>query len=111
METAIFENSSSTENGKHPEYIGERPSKNNPPSRHFWKWILFAPLGMCLVGFGLCLFATAHDLKVAGDLFINWFLLGTLSLVLINAGLAFIGEAVKSRVMMELRRKRRSSAG
>ena len=79
------------------------------PSRHFTKMILFAPLGMMLVGAGLCIFAEAHEMKVKGEIFINWFCWGTGSLVLINAGLAFIGEAVKSKVMLELRKKRSKS--
>ena len=66
------------------------------------KWLYLAPLGLILVGFGLCLFGNAlfTDQKAVG--FAVWFGKGTLSLITINAGLVLIAESVKNRVLYEL---------
>ncbi len=63
------------------------------------KWLVFSPLGLTLVGLGLSLTLEAARLKSAGEL---WFWLGTLGLGVVNAGLAFFGDGLKSRVLLEL---------
>jgi hypothetical protein len=64
------------------------------------KWLIFSPLGLTLVGFGLSLTLEAARLKSAGE---PWFWLGTIGLCVVNSGLVFFGDGIKSRVLLELR--------
>lgn len=73
--------------------------------KYFWKWLVLAPIGFSLVGFGLCLMIEIAHFKHQGGAFWIWFGAGTLSLVIVNAGLAFVGDAVKNRVFYEWSRK------
>lgn len=63
------------------------------------KWLVFSPLGLTLVGLGLSVTLEATRLKSVGE---PWFWLGTLGLGVVNSGLAFFGDGVKSRVLLEL---------
>jgi hypothetical protein len=63
------------------------------------KWLIFSPVGLSLVGFGLSLILEAARLKSVGE---PWFWLGTLGLCVVNSGLAFFGDGIKSRVLLEL---------
>jgi uncharacterized membrane protein len=65
--------------------------------------MLFSPLGLTLIGFGLTLVTDAARAKGAGE---EWFWYGTLALVVFNAGIAFFGEGVKNAVLMSLERSR-----
>lgn len=69
----------------------------------FKKWQFFAPLGLALIGLGLSLLGHSIGLKQANVSTLTWFGWGTLSLVLINARIAIFGEAVKARVLFELK--------
>lgn len=75
---------------------------------YYYKWLLYAPLGLVLVGFGLCFFNETGQLKHQGAGFSEWFGWGTVSLIIINAGLAFFGDAVKNRVLYEIKREKKS---
>ena len=67
------------------------------------KWLLMAPAGLLLIGFGLCVFAGAsHDMQT-GAVWSRWFLKGTYSLILINGGLCIFGSAIRFRVMIDTR--------
>ena len=66
---------------------------------HRKKWLTYAPIGLTLFGLGLTLTLEANRRKNARE---PYFWLGTLGLVVLNAGLAFLGDAVKSRVLLEL---------
>lgn len=68
------------------------------------KWLLFAPLGLSLIGLGLSVTLEAARLKTVGE---PWFWLGTLGLVIVNAGVAVFGDAVKCRVLVELEEARK----
>jgi len=70
---------------------------------HFKKWRLYAPLGLSLIGLGLSLLGHSIQLKTQGSSSLIWFLWGTLSLVVVNGGLAVFGDAVKHRVLFELK--------
>ncbi|HEV7350406.1 hypothetical protein [Telluribacter sp.] len=74
------------------------------------KWLLLAPVSLMLIGYGLCVFSEASNLKHTGAPTINWVLLGTYSLVLINAGISLFGQAVRYRVQMDFRRELRRSS-
>jgi hypothetical protein len=85
------------------------PSK--PPGRRLikrmstrTKWLILAPFSLILIGYGLCVFSEAANLKHTGEPFNRWFLLGTYSLVVINAGLSLFGQAVIFRMQIENRR-------
>lgn len=67
--------------------------------RHHRKWWLIkAPAGLSLTGFGLCLIVEAGMAKYAGE---PWFWSGTLALIVFNAGLSIFGDGVKHRVHLE----------
>ena len=66
------------------------------------KWLVFSPLGLALIGFGLNLVSDAARAKSAGE---PWFWYGTLALVVFNAGVVFFGEGVKNAVLVSLESK------
>ncbi|MGL4610476.1 MAG: hypothetical protein ACRCYY_12490 [Trueperaceae bacterium] len=66
------------------------------------KWRLFAPLGLAVIGLGASLLGHSIGLKTQGASLGTWFLWGTLSLLILNAGVAIFGEAVKHRILFEL---------
>lgn len=73
-------------------------------NRHFTIWLWEAPLGLLLVGFGLSLLGHAAIVKAReGEAARKWFLLGTLALISVGAGLSVFGDAIKHRVLYELR--------
>lgn len=71
------------------------------------KWLILAPLGLVLIGYGLCVFSEAAHLKHSGEPLSRWFLLGTYSLVVINSGISLFGQAVIYRTQIGLRREYR----
>ncbi len=62
------------------------------------KWLRLAPAGLATIGFGLSLLGNTMERKAAGQ---PWFWRGTVSLSVINAGMALFGEAVKARALYE----------
>jgi hypothetical protein len=81
------------------------------------KWKRHAIIAVALVGLGINFVAEAtiiksrgadfYDLSVLGHMS-YWFWLGLFGLVAINAGLSFMGDAVKNRVHYELAEKERT---
>jgi hypothetical protein len=71
---------------------------------HQHKWMFLSPTGLALIGFGLSLALEAARLKNAGE---PWFWLGTLGLIVVNAGVACFGDGVKHRVLFEIEQKTR----
>ncbi len=65
---------------------------------HYKRWLIFAPVGLVLTGFGLCLVAEAAILKFKGAPTLDWVLYGTIALVVFNSGLSFFGTAVVERI-------------
>jgi hypothetical protein len=74
------------------------------------KWLLLSVFSLLLIGYGLCVFSEAGNMKHSGEPTVNWVLLGTYSLVLINGGLSLFGQAVRYRVRMDIRKEVRRSA-
>lgn len=68
---------------------------------HFKYWLIKAPLGLSMIGFGTCLIAEAALLKYDGAATKNWFLAGLIALIVLNAGVSLVGDAVKHRVHFE----------
>lgn len=62
------------------------------------RWLIYAALGLVLMGFGLCCIAESAHLKYSLEPSYIWVLAGTLSLVVFSAGASFFGEAVVCRV-------------
>lgn len=73
------------------------------------KWLLLAPVSLMLIGYGLCVFSEAGNLKHSGSPTIEWVLLGTYSLILINGGISLFGQAVRYRILTDVRRENRRS--
>lgn len=84
------------------------PEKKAPYKKQKWslykRWQVFAPLGLVLCGFGLCLVSETSHLMHSGAPTIRWVVLGSISLIIFNSGLAFFGEAVKCRSLYEIRK-------
>jgi hypothetical protein len=70
--------------------------------KHYKNWLIQAPLGLALVGFGACLIAEAAMTKYAGG---HWFWYGTLALVVFNSGLCIFGNSILHRVRYELEKR------
>ena len=62
------------------------------------RWLIQAPLGLMLVGFGACLIAEAAMAKYSGQ---PWFWYGTLALCVLNGGLSIFGDAIVWRTRYE----------
>lgn len=69
---------------------------------NYRRWRRLAPAGLGAVGFGASLLGYAIEKKVEGAAPSVWFAWGTVSLVVLNSGLAMFGEAVKHRVLFDL---------
>ncbi|MEL6253635.1 MAG: hypothetical protein AAFR87_16620 [Bacteroidota bacterium] len=68
---------------------------------HHKNWLIKAPLGLSLIGFGLCLVTEAAMQKYSGVDTVQWVLFGTLALVVVNAGISIFGGAVVHRSHFE----------
>lgn len=76
---------------------------NHREARHYRAWRTFAPLGLGVIGLGATLLGHSVGLKSGGAAFWTWFGWGTLSLVVLNSGVALFGEAVKHRALFEVK--------
>ena len=56
-----------------------------------FRWYFFSITGLLLIGLGLCVFGEALIKKINQE---SYFVLGTLSLVIFNSGICFVGEAI-----------------
>jgi hypothetical protein len=59
---------------------------------------------LALIGFGVSIVGYAVERRTLGVALGDWFFWGTAGLITLNAGVACFGEAVKHRVLLELRR-------
>lgn len=73
-------------------------------ARHLQTWKRLAPLGLLGVGFGASLLGHATLKKATSDRVWPWVVTGTLSLVVLNAGLSMFGDSVKHRTLYEIHR-------
>jgi hypothetical protein len=76
---------------------------------YYRKWILFAPVGLLLIGAGMCVFGTALFKMHSNAAFTDWFVWGTGSLILINGGVCFFGSAIKYSILYALARHRKEA--
>lgn len=71
------------------------------------RWLIQAPLGLSLVGFGLCMVVDASLYRATdGVTTWQWVSYGTLALVVFNAGLSIFGDAVVWRARYERAKER-----
>jgi hypothetical protein len=68
-------------------------------NEHYQKWDELAPRGLTLIGLGLSIVGMAIINKSKGK---SWFIGGTVGLIIVNAGVAIFGEAVKHRTLYEM---------
>ncbi|GAB3835115.1 hypothetical protein [Hymenobacter jeollabukensis] len=72
---------------------------------HKSKWLLFAPSGLVVIGFGTCLVQWASDMKRNGEPTAQWVAAGTLALGVFNAGLSLFGRGVAESVLYQIKEK------
>ena len=68
---------------------------------YYQRWLIRAPLGLVLVGFGACLIAEAAMDKFEGLPTGHWVTYGTIALVVFYSGLSIFGDAVLQRCRYE----------
>ncbi|WP_229209606.1 hypothetical protein [Dyadobacter koreensis] len=73
------------------------------------KWLILAPVGLVLFSCGLVILNEAVHQRRVGEPTQVWVLLGLYSLALINTGLIFFGEALRFRILLDVRRETRRS--
>jgi hypothetical protein len=67
-------------------------------NKDYKNWLIQAPVGLMIIGFGACLIAEAAMVKYSGG---SWFWYGTLALVVFNSGLCIFGNSILHRVRYE----------
>ncbi len=70
-------------------------------NKYYRRWLIRAPLGLTLTGFGASLIAEAAMTKYGGAPTWSWVLYGTAALIVFNSGLSIFGDAVLQRVRYE----------
>lgn len=70
-------------------------------NKHYKNWLIQAPTGLILVGFGACLIAESAIFKASDAKTWQWVAAGTVSLCVFNAGLCVFGNAILERVRYE----------
>jgi multidrug transporter EmrE-like cation transporter len=73
------------------------------------KWMILAPIGLLMFSFGLTVLSEAAHQRRTGVPTQVWVVLGLYSLVLINTGLILFGEALRFRILLNVRRETRRS--
>ena len=67
------------------------------------KWWKHSVVGVTLIGLGVNFVAEATLLKGAGEVHIAvWFWVGLIGIASLNAGVAFMCDAVKNRIYLEM---------
>lgn len=77
---------------------------------HKSKWLVFAPSGLVVIGFGACLVQWAAEMKRDGHPTGQWVAAGTLALGVFNAGVSLFGRGVAENVLYQLREKPHEAA-
>ncbi|GAA3999388.1 hypothetical protein GCM10022408_07930 [Hymenobacter fastidiosus] len=72
---------------------------------HKKKWLVFAPSGLLVIGFGACLIQWATAKKAGGAPTPEWVAAGTVALGVFNAGICLFGRGVAENVLYQLREK------
>jgi hypothetical protein len=67
---------------------------------YFYRWLILGGLGAVLFGAGLCATIEVAFMRYEGAPFWTWFLLGTLALCFVVAGLACMIDSVRWKIKM-----------
>ena len=70
---------------------------------HKEKWLLFAPSGLVVIGFGTCLVQWATTKMQQKAPTREWVLAGTAALAVLNAGVSLFGRGVAESVLYQIR--------
>jgi hypothetical protein len=80
-------------------------------NKHYKNWLIQAPFGLILIGFGACLIAESAILKATNAETWQWVVAGTVSLSVFNAGLCFFGNSILERMRYERKLEEDRGAG
>ncbi len=69
--------------------------------QHYQQWSELAPRGLLLIGTGASIIGQATVIKARKKPAWQWILLGTLGLIVFNAGISVFGESIKHRTLYE----------
>ncbi|HEX8349086.1 MAG TPA: hypothetical protein VF598_03925 [Hymenobacter sp.] len=72
---------------------------------HKKKWLIFAPSGLLVIGFGTCLVQWATSLMQKKAPTAEWVGAGTIALVVLNSGVSLFGRGVAESVLYQIREK------
>lgn len=78
--------------------------------KYYRRWLLRAPAGLVLIGFGACLIAEAAMDKYDGVPTWHWVAYGTVALVVFNSGLSIFGDSILQRARYERTREKETEA-
>lgn len=78
-------------------------------SKYYKRWLLQAPLGLIIIGFGVCLIAEAAMVKYDNAPVWQWVSYGTIALVVFNSGLCIFGDSIIQRVHFEQLKREENS--
>ena len=77
---------------------------------HKKKWLIFAPSGLMVIGFGTCLVQWATGLMQKKAPTAEWVGAGTVALCVLNAGVSLFGRGVAESVLYQIREKDAATA-
>lgn len=72
----------------------------NNRKKYFYPWLLRGGSGAILFGTGICATIEVAFMRYDGAPFLNWFILGTISLALMVAGISLIADSVRFKIKM-----------
>lgn len=72
----------------------------NNRKKYFYPWLIRGGSGAVLFGSGICATIEVAFLRHDGVAFIKWFVLGTISLAFMVAGISLIADSVRFKIKM-----------
>ena len=77
---------------------------------HKSKWLIFAPVGLLVIGAGASMVHWAGSLKDRKVPVLQWLAAGTAALAVLNAGISLFGQGVVESVLHEVQDNRPTAA-
>lgn len=77
---------------------------------HKSKWLIFAPVGLLVIGAGASMVHWAGSLKDRKVPALQWLAAGTAALAVLNAGISLFGQGVVESVLHEVQDNRPTAA-
>lgn len=72
------------------------------------KWLTYSALGLALFSAGIIALMEAITMRIGGKDIFTWGWVLVVAIVIINAGISFIGTSIKYRIYLDRRRKQDS---